>query len=121
MSNKSVNFNYDAENDILFIYHAKKKSNGSIEYGRNIHISFSKNEVSGLEIMDASATLSAISNMEITKDSLNALKACELFTRRAKGLLFVHFNCAFVAKLKPLENYLTLQDINYNSPILATA
>ena len=121
MSNKNINFSYDSENDILFIYHAKRKSNGSIEYGKNIHISFSKNEVVGLEIMDASATLSAISNMEITRESLDALKACDLYTRKAKGLLFVHFDCLFGTKLKQVENYLTLQDINYNSPLTAMA
>src|SRR3989344_8495140 len=116
MSNKNVKFNYDSENDILFIYHSKKKSNGSIEYGKNIHISFSKNEVVGLEVMDASATLSAISNMEIAKEALDNLKTCDLYTRKAKGLLFVHFDFAFSSKLKPVENYLTLQDINYSSP-----
>lgn len=121
MSNKNINFNYDSENDILFIYHSGKKSNGSIEYGRDIHISFSKNEVSGLEIMGASNMLSTISKMNITRDALKTLKACDLYTRRAKGLLFVHFDCILEAKAKPLENYLTLQDINYNSPVLATA
>ena|SRR3989344_4299995 len=120
MSNKNIKFNYDFENDILFIYKNKHKSNGSIEYGKNIHISFSKNEVVGLEIIDASKVLSGFSKSEITNDILKTVNACDLYTRKLNGLLFVYFNCKFKARAKPIENYLTIQDIAYNSPIVAT-
>lgn len=117
---EKIRFNFDAENDVLFIYNSAAKSEGSIEYGKNIHISFAKNEVVGLEIMDASQMLSALSKTGITMEDLSELSACSLSTKKQKGLLVITFTCRFKQKLQPLENYLTLQDVTYNSPLVAT-
>ncbi|GEM_PF-6942192 len=118
---KKIGFNFDRENDILFIYNSAKKSQGSIEYGTNVHISFAGNEVVGLEILDASKFLTAISKTEVTESNLAGLSECDLYTKKKNGLLFITFACRFKEKINPIENYLTLQDADYNSPLVAGA
>lgn len=75
----------------------------------------------GLEIIGASKFLTGISRVDVSQDDLAMLSECDLYTKRENGLLFVTFVCKFGKKLKPLENYLTLQDVSYNSPLVARA
>ena len=117
MSNKFV-AKYDEESDVLFIYHSGKKSRGSIELGKDIHISFSpKFEVTGLEFLEASKTLSLLSNNKITKEELSNLKKGYLDTTIDKGLIIVRYYLFFEQKEKPIIEQLVVQDIHYKSPI----
>ena len=122
MSNKSTKFDYDAENDILFIYDSKKKSKGSIEYGKDIHISFSsKGELTGLEFLNASEMFHELFGREISKEKLSNIEACNLWDGKKRGLRMIKFACLFSQKERPLDGQLVMQDINFKSPILAVA
>ena len=113
-------FNYDKKSDILLIYHSQKKSKGSIEYGKDLHISFShKGEVVALEVLDASETLSKIVNGKITKNWLANLVRCNLKTEVVKGLMLIKFY--LFAKEKTVSDQIVLQDIKYRSPATALA
>ncbi|MDO8537412.1 MAG: DUF2283 domain-containing protein [archaeon] len=119
MSNK-FKAKYDEENDVLFIYHSEKKSHGSIEFGKDIHISFSpKSEVTGLEFLEASKTISLLSREKISKTDLLNLRKGYLDTTIEKGLIIVRYYLFFEKKEKPIIEQLVVQDINYKSPITA--
>lgn len=117
MSNRDFLFNYNEENDILFIYHSAKKSKGSIEYGQNIHISFSpKKEIVGIELLGASGVLTALAKSVISKRDLKNIVRCSLKAETQKGLLFIKFFISIKEK-EPIEEQLVLQDIGYRSPV----
>jgi uncharacterized protein YuzE len=66
---KNFKFDYDEENDDLFLFEEGKKSSGAVEIG-NFVIDFDEDEnFVGLEILDASEVLSKILSkvMELTK------------------------------------------------------
>ena len=66
---EQVKFNYDKENDDLFIYFPDKKSNGAVEIG-NFVLDFDENEnLVALQIIDASQVLSKLVSkiLELTK------------------------------------------------------
>ncbi len=66
---KKFNFDYDEENDDLFVYSERKKSSGSVELG-NFILDFDENgDLTAMEILDASEVLSKILSkiVEISK------------------------------------------------------
>jgi len=111
---------YDAEEDILFIYNPEKKSSGSIEVGSHVHISFSaKNDVIGLEVLEATKTLGLLAKTKVTKKMLKSLKNGSLNTKTEKGLLIVAYH--LLGKEKSLSGQLIVHDTKYKSPITAKA
>jgi len=72
---KDFKFDYDEENDDLFIYLPDKKSAGAIELG-NFVFDFDENErLMALEILDASKTLSKIMSKILELTKIQELKA----------------------------------------------
>lgn len=118
MPNQKTSFDYDLENDILFIYLFGKKSGSSIEYGKNIHISFSHGEVVALEFIDASLILSKLTEKKITKEMLGKIKKCSLYSEKTKGLQLINFSCIFSGRLPLLKHQLAIQDITNSRSLL---
>ena len=83
-------FDYDRENDDLFLYSGNNKSKASIEIG-SIILDFDKNrKLSGIEIMNATRFLNSLITEEkisITKDLLSNLVACRVDSRSQDNLL----------------------------------
>ncbi|MEM3374532.1 MAG: DUF2283 domain-containing protein [Candidatus Woesearchaeota archaeon] len=94
---KRFKFDYDIENDILFIYNPKLKSNESFEIN-NFIVDFSKNkEISAIEILNAS---SFFSNQENTITNIND---CFVRILRKNSLIYIKITF-FVENEKKLNN-----------------
>jgi len=75
MKMKEFKFDYDAENDDLFIYLDGAKSEGGVEMG-NFVVDFDENEnFVGLEILDASEVFSKLLSKFIELTKIKELKA----------------------------------------------
>lgn len=77
---KKFKFDYDSENDDLFLYDSNSKSKGSIEID-DIVIDFdSKMNVSGIELMKASQFFNDLDfeNISIDKELLSKIKECKI-------------------------------------------
>ena len=72
---KDFAFDYDEENDSLFIYLPDKKSSGAVELG-NFVFDFDENEkLMAIEILDASKTLSRVLSKIVELTKIDELKA----------------------------------------------
>jgi len=65
---------YDAEEDLLYLYNENKKSKGSIEFGDLIVDLEKQGTIVGLEIFEASKYLSELTNKKITKEILDKMQ-----------------------------------------------
>jgi len=75
---KKFNFDYDSENDSLFLFDPKSKSKASIDFD-NLLIDFnSKMQVSGIEVLSATKFLSSIAGSNMTKQILKNVKECKV-------------------------------------------
>lgn len=89
-----MNFDYDSENDDLFIYSSKNKSKGSIELNNLILDLDTNKNVVGMEIIGASTFLKNISK-EITKKKLSLIKKCYLDIKTDKNFIFITTHLEF--------------------------
>jgi len=72
---KTFNFNYDSENDDLFVYLDGARSEGAIETG-NFVLDFDKsNDLVAIQIIDASKMLSAVLSKIINLSNLREFRA----------------------------------------------
>jgi len=95
------NFDYDSENDDLFIYRFRKKSKYSIEFSRDIILDFDENnKLVGIELLEATKTLAMLSGKdpEWISKLLKDLKTCQLSYKTGSGK-FV-FSITLLAKRK---------------------
>ncbi len=84
-------FDYDKENDDLFLYSGKSKSTASIEIG-DIVLDFDKNRgLVGIEIMRASELIKSlvIDNVRINKNLLSNIITCKVDTKFHDNLLTI--------------------------------
>ena len=113
-------FDYDRENDDLFLYSGKNKSKASIEIG-NIILDFDKNrKLSGIEIMNATRFLNSLITEErisITKDLLSNLVACRVDSRSQDNLLLIRIVLLMKHKKIPLN--LSIPQITKPSPAVS--
>jgi len=123
MSEDAFKFDYDKESDSLFIYNSKYKSTGSVQLGSDVIVDFrEKVGVVGLEVLDASAYLTESSGEPITRETLENLKSAQLSIKTHKGLIFVVFYLSFKSPSRhAIKDKITLTEIDYHSPVLATA
>lgn len=82
------NFDYDSENDDLFVFNPKSKSKGSVVIGSLILDFNSKKKLVGIEIEGASSFLAA-TDKELTKSMLSNLKACKVDIQIDNNLILV--------------------------------
>lgn len=115
MSNK-FKFDYDEEEDLLYIYNENKKSKGSIEFG-DLIVDLDKNQnVVGLEIFDASKYLSYLTNKRITKKQLKKIETASLFFSVEKGFILIKFVLPLNKERIPVP--IMIQNMHYRSPSL---
>lgn len=112
-------FDYDTENDLLYLYNPKKKSKGSIEFGELIIDLEKKGGIAGIEIFDASKYLSELTNKKITKKALKNLEKASLSYSVKKGTVMIRI----ILKIEKEEILapVAIQNMHYKSPIMAFA
>jgi uncharacterized protein YuzE len=113
-------FDYDEENNDLFIYSGKKKSAASVEIG-DIIFDFDKERgLSGIEIMNAPGYLSAlISGIKVSKSALANLLSCKVESKIMNNLLLVKIILVMKEKEQIPVN-LTIPRITNPSPAVAS-
>jgi len=113
-----IKFDYDEEEDILFIYDPERKSFGSVELGGNVIIDFDgKKRVVALEFLDATESLSSLTGKKITKKMLSGIKQAKFLAETKKGMLIIKF--IILCAEKPIESMLTMTALNYRSHAMA--
>ena len=88
---KEFKFDYDSENDDLFIYSGKEKSKGAVEMGDLIFDFNSNKDLVALEIMNASKFIQEMlgKSILIDKKFLENIKSCSLEVRQHQNMLLV--------------------------------
>jgi len=115
-------FDYDKENDDLFLYSPKTKSTASVEIG-DIVLDFNKNKgLSAIEIMNATKFLRlAVSDDTITinKDTLDNIVSCKVDAKADNNFLFIKLLLLMKYKQKIPIN-LPVPRITKSSPALSS-
>ncbi|MEM4245067.1 MAG: DUF2283 domain-containing protein [Candidatus Nanoarchaeia archaeon] len=86
---QEFNFDYDKENDDLFLYSGKSKSKGSVEIGGIILDYNTKKELVGIELMNASEILKDITDGKCVLDVLNNLEVCKVDVKRKNKMIII--------------------------------
>ena len=118
---QKFNFNYDKENDDLFLFNPKSKSKGSIELGDLILDYNSKKEFVGMQIMNASKLIKDLVDQDESsvKKILNNLKDCKLDVKVKNNLLII--KVYLFGKVKEISPIISVPNITESSPALAAA
>ena len=83
-------FDYDEENNDLFIFSGKKKSAGSVEIGDIIFDFDSEKGLSAIEILNATDYFSALSPAhKVSRSALTGLLSCKVESKVMNNLLIV--------------------------------
>ncbi|MFA5797257.1 MAG: DUF2283 domain-containing protein [Candidatus Woesearchaeota archaeon] len=75
---RKFKFDYDKENDSLFLYDPKSKSKASVEVNDMIIDYNGKKEVTGIELLDATKLLKELSFEKSGSISLGDIKECQI-------------------------------------------
>jgi uncharacterized protein YuzE len=117
--NPEYKFDYDYENDSLFVYDSMSKSKSSVEIDDLIIDYNSKKEVSAVELLNASQFFKDIlsKDMEISKDKLKDITSCNLEIIPKNNFFIIKF--VFTLKSKEiLTAPILVPTINESSPSL---
>ncbi|MBN2330313.1 MAG: DUF2283 domain-containing protein [Candidatus Aenigmarchaeota archaeon] len=113
-------FDYDKENNDLFIYSGKKKSTASVELGDIVFDFDSKKSLSGIEIMNATKYLSAlISGYKVSKSALANLLSCKVQSKMINNFLLIKIILVMKEEQQIPVN-LTVPRITSPSPAIAS-
>lgn len=117
---RKFNFDYDVENDSLFLYDPKSKSKASIEIGDFIIDFNSKKEISGIELLNASAFFRDLKDEQITvnKELLSEIQECGVDITSKGNFIVIKLILVFKSK-KKLSTPVYIPSINEPSPALA--
>jgi uncharacterized protein YuzE len=108
-------FDYDAENDDLFIYRKDAKSKGSVEID-NLIIDFdSRGRITAIEFIDASRIL--FKQLKITRSRLNQIIECKVEIM-VKGNMLVILLLFVLSRTETLSHQLIVPNIVKASPAL---
>lgn len=111
---KKAKVDYDFENDVLYVYSGEKVQD-SLEIEKFV-LDFSfDNRIVGVEILNASKTLSNILNIKIGKRLLSSLKEAGISITHGKEMMFVLL--ILPVKMKGREDI----RINVQAPLAVSA
>jgi len=118
---RNFNFDYDPENDSLFLYDPNSKSNSSIELGDLIIDFNNQKQVSGIELLNASDFFKDLDldDVAIDKNTLKGLKECKINIITKNNNILIKFIFIFKHK-KKLTTSTLVPAITEPSPALAT-
>ncbi|MBS3123621.1 DUF2283 domain-containing protein [Candidatus Woesearchaeota archaeon] len=117
---KNFNYDYDSENDSLFLYDPTSKSKSSIELDDLIIDFNSKKEISGIEILNASSFFKSldIEMLEASTDLLKTIRGCKIDIITKSNFLVIKFMLLFEED-KKLAATAMIPTISEPSPALA--
>jgi len=103
-------FDYDYENDSLYIYFANKKARESFELDNFIIDVGEKGEIVGIEILDASEMLKKIWDYDISKEMLKKIKNVKMSIGYSRDLMIIKIILVVVIENKDVDvkMYLTM-------------
>ena len=115
---QNFKFDYDKENDDLFIYSTKSKSGASVEIG-DVVFDFDKDKkLAAIEIMNATKFLkSLIVDHKFSKNTLSELVSCEIEVNVQDNFLLIKI-VFLVKEGRRLPANLSLPRISASSPAL---
>jgi uncharacterized protein YuzE len=117
---RKFNFDYDKENDSLFVYDPKSKTKNSIEID-DIIIDFNnKKKISGIELLNASKFFRGlkIDSTNINKEQLTNIQKCNVEIIYKNNFIMIKFFLKFSSK-KELITPIYVPNISKSSPALA--
>ena len=117
---QKFNFDYDSDNDDLFLSSPKSKSRGSVEFGNIIFDFNSKKQLVGIQLMNASTILGDMikeKSIDDMKQFLEKLKDCCVDIKDNSNMLIVKF--LLISDLQEIEPVLSVPKITESSPALA--
>ena len=113
-------FDYDRENDSLFVFRKGAKSKSSIELG-NLIYDFDDNDLlAGVEILSAADTLTGLVNHNVDEKLLLSIKSTEVETKTVGNLLMIRIKIGFNQEVLKKELIAPIQvpNIKTRSPAL---
>jgi len=116
---KKFAFDYDSENDSLFLYNPKSKSKASIELD-DIVIDFnSKKQLSAIEITNATKILTSLlkEKTPLNKEMLKGIKDCKIEIIKQNNHLIIRL--LIILKAGQIFTPLIIPIINEDSPSIA--
>tara|TARA_Y100000310_G_scaffold289971_1_gene316796 strand:+ start:2968 stop:3330 length:363 start_codon:yes stop_codon:yes gene_type:complete len=117
---RKFKFDYDFENDDLFLYDPNSKSKASIEID-DLIIDYNKNkEVSGIELLNASSFFKVLSSADflVDKEILKSIQDCKVEIIPKSNFFMIKFILSFKSK-KTITTPVIVPIINESSPSLA--
>lgn len=116
-------FNYDIENDNLFIYRKGIKARGSVELGNFVLDFDSKKVLTGMEIMNATETISEYTDKpkRTIKNILKNLIKCQGYSKNMGNLVLTKVTLHSSYKAEVAQLPVTYPSITNTSPSLAYA
>ena len=117
---RKFNFDYDFENDSLFLFDPKSKSKASIELDDFIIDFNSRKEVSGIELLNASSFFKGVDleGKTIDKQMLKGIQDCKIEITPKSNFIVIKFLLLFKSK-KLLTTPVFIPTINEPSPAVA--
>ncbi len=116
---RKFNFDYDKENDSLFLFDPKSKTKASIEMD-DIVIDFNnKKEVSGIELLHATAFFKGldIEGKKISKQMLKEITQCKIEIIPKNNFIMIRFMLQFKSR-KQLTTPVYVPSVQEPSPAL---
>ncbi|MDD4354148.1 MAG: DUF2283 domain-containing protein [Candidatus Nanoarchaeia archaeon] len=83
------NFDYDKENDGLFIFKQNVSSRSSVELGNFVYDYDDKGQIVGIEVLSAKETISDTVTQNITSKILENIKDVHVSFKKVKNLIMV--------------------------------
>ncbi|MEE8358115.1 MAG: DUF2283 domain-containing protein [Candidatus Hydrothermarchaeales archaeon] len=112
-------FNYDVDNDDLFLFDKKGHSKGSVEFGDLIFDFDKTSKIVGIEIMNATKFLKKLSKETDTEEMLLTLKKC--IVEQSLNNNYIIFIIYFFSKGVEVKVPMTIPCVEHSSPALVYA
>lgn len=116
---RKFNFDYDEENDSLFLYDPHSKSKASIELDDFIIDFNNKKQVSGIELLKAATLFKNLSDSTLfNKNDLKEIKECKVEIIERSNFILIKFLLLFKSN-RQITTPLLIPMINDSSPAIA--
>lgn len=116
---KTFKFDYDYENDSLFLYNPKTKAKGSIEIDDLIVDFDNKRQVCSLEMLGASKYFHDLGiERKVTKETLKDMLKAEIEATMKQNFILIKFKIYFKHE-EPISSPIVVPTLSRPSPALA--
>jgi uncharacterized protein YuzE len=115
---RNFEYDYDKDNDDLFMYKKDAKSTGAVELG-NVVLDFDyTGDLVAIQIMHASKFLTEATTKTISRTALQGIKECKADMVRVRNQAIIRF--VLFIKEEPITHSIAIPAITRPSPALCT-